>query len=129
MEIPKDEIVADLVGRLDDNLTEWFHERAALREFDALLPRPFAESLALLDILHLYPLALTGIVTLEVELDGATHWLLTTDLNYARQTLTDINVTEIAVINLSDVINDQFGGTALLTALTPICATHSILSE
>ena len=118
MEIPKSEIVADLVGRLDDNLTEWFHERAAIREFDALLPREHAECLALLDILHRHPLALTGIVTLQVELDGATHWLLTTDLNYARQHLADIHATEIAVLNLTDVINDQCGGTALLKTPT-----------
>jgi len=31
---------------------EWFEERAAIREFDGIMPRKEAERLAWLDILH-----------------------------------------------------------------------------
>jgi hypothetical protein len=50
---PKDEIVADLLGQLDDaNMLETYEERAGILEFDAGLPRGHAECLALLEIIR-----------------------------------------------------------------------------
>ncbi len=55
MTTPTDEIVADLVSKLDANLVEAFEERASIREFDGGLNRELAEALALLDVIRQYP--------------------------------------------------------------------------
>lgn len=52
---PMNEVVADLVSRLDADLCEAFEERASIREFDGRLPRELAEALALLDVIKQYP--------------------------------------------------------------------------
>ena len=52
---PTDEVVADLVSRLDAGLREAFEERAAIREFDGGISRELAEALALLDVIRQYP--------------------------------------------------------------------------
>ena len=52
---PTNEVVADLVSRLDAGLREAFEERASIREFDGRLPRELAEALALLDVIRQYP--------------------------------------------------------------------------
>ena len=49
------DVVADLVSRLDESLREAFEERAAIREFDGGLSRDMAEALALLDVIRQYP--------------------------------------------------------------------------
>ena len=49
------EVVADLVSRLDSGLREAFEERAAIREFDGGIARDLAEALALLDVIRQYP--------------------------------------------------------------------------
>ena len=54
------EIVAELVGRLPEDLKEEWEERAAIMEFDGGLSRDHAECLALLDIIRRYPKALRG---------------------------------------------------------------------
>lgn len=51
------EVVADLVSRLDERLREAFEERAAIREFDGGIARDMAEALALLDVIRQYPMA------------------------------------------------------------------------
>ena len=51
------DVVADLVSRLDAGLREAFEERAAIREFDGCLSRDLAEALALLDVIRQYPKA------------------------------------------------------------------------
>jgi len=60
---------------------------------------------------------LSGITVLEIELDGGSEWLLTTDLPFARQYIGDIGGKEIAVLNLKDVLWAQYGGIATLTTL------------
>lgn len=55
MTTPTNEIVADLVSKLDANLVEAFEERAAIREFDGGISRELAEALALLDVIRQYP--------------------------------------------------------------------------
>jgi hypothetical protein len=44
MTTPVNEVVADLVSRLDSNLREAFEERASIREFDGGLTRELAEA-------------------------------------------------------------------------------------
>jgi hypothetical protein len=117
MNTPKHQLVADLVNRLDEGLREDFEERAGIMEFDALLPRPHAECLALLDVLQRHPAALSTVAVIQIELDGESQWLLTTDLSYARQRLADICATEIAVLDLAAVVNEQYGGVAMLTTV------------
>ena len=114
---PQDAIVADLVVRLDAGQREDFEERAGIIEFDAQMPRGHAECLALLDVLHRHPAVLTGIVVLHVELEGATQWLLTTDLEITRQQLKGMGGVEIAVLDVADVIEEQYAGLATLTTL------------
>lgn len=108
-------ILIDLLGRLDANQLEAYEERSALLEFDAGLDRPLAEAVGLLDLIRQNPLALSGITVLQIELDGGTEWLLTTDLAFARQHLADIHAKEIALINLANVVAQQYGGVAALT--------------
>ena len=55
MTTPTNEVVADLVSRLDAGLREAFEERASIREFDGRLQRELAEALALLDVIRQYP--------------------------------------------------------------------------
>ena len=58
MPTPINQLVAEMVAKLNANLREDFEERAAIMEFDGNLPREHAESLALLDVLHRHPCAL-----------------------------------------------------------------------
>jgi len=97
---------------------EAIFERAAMLEFEAnCQPRALAEALAVLDLLHQAPQLLSGLVALEVELDGATQWLLTSNLPFARQHLLDIGGKEIAVLDPLDVVRRQFGDVAMLCTL------------
>ena len=114
---PTDPLLVDLVTRLDDALREDFEERAAIMQFDGGLPRGHAECRAMLDLLRRHPSVLSGITVLEIELDGGSEWLLTTDLPFARQYVADIHAKEIAKVNLADVLELQYGGVAVLTTL------------
>ena len=61
MEIPKDELVADMVKLLEIGLREEFEGRAGAIEFDAQMLHSHAECLALLDLLQRPPGVLTGV--------------------------------------------------------------------
>ena len=63
---PRDEIVADLVELLDDNLQEMFQERAALRTEAGGSSVELAEALALADVVNRYPDALSGVIALTI---------------------------------------------------------------
>lgn len=52
--LPQHELVAELVGRLDEALREAYEERAGILEFDAGLDREHAEALALLEIIRMF---------------------------------------------------------------------------
>ena len=114
---PTDPLVAELVERLDASQREAWEERAAIMQFDGQLPRGHAECLAMLDLLCRHPSVLSGVTVLEIELDGGTEWLLTTDLPYARRYVADVGGNEIAVRHLADVLLTQYGGIAVLTTL------------
>jgi len=66
----KPSIVAELVGRLNDEHREAFEERAGIMEFDAGLTRDHAECLALLDVYQRYPDALMGVVVTRLPPGG-----------------------------------------------------------
>lgn len=109
---------ANVLERCNEGQLEAWAERAAILEFEAgCQPRALAEALAVLDLLRHSPRLLTGLVALEIELDGASQWLLTTDLEMARRYLADIGGTEIAVLDPSDVVKAQYGGVAMLGTL------------
>lgn len=55
MPVPDDALVAVLVSKLDDDLREDWEERASIMQFDALLPKGYAECLAMLDLLCRHP--------------------------------------------------------------------------
>ena len=114
---PIDAIVADMVSKLEPGHREDFEERAGIIEFDASKPRAHAECLALINVLRRHPEAISGLIALQVELDGATQWLLTTDLKFARQHLADMAGVEIAVRKVTDVIEEQYGGVAMLSTV------------
>lgn len=112
------QFAGDVLDRCDAGQLEVFAERAAILEFEAgIQPRVLAESLAVLDLLHQFPWLLTGVVVLEVELNGASQWLLTSDLPHTRQYLADIGGNEIAVLDPAEVVRAQYGGVALLGTL------------
>ena len=114
---PTDPLVAKLLERLDASQREAWEERAGIMQFDGGLPRGHAEALAMLDLLCRQPSVLSGISVLQIELDGGTEWLLTTDLQHARRYVTDVGGNEIAVHQLDDVLLTQYGGVAVLNTL------------
>jgi len=108
----------DVLNRCDAGQLETFAERAAVLEFEAgCPPRALAEALAVLDLLHQSPWLITGLSVLQVELDGATQWLLTTDLALARQHLADIGGVEMAVLDPAEAVRTQYGAVAMLATL------------
>ena len=117
METPINTLVSDMVNMLDDRLREDFEERAAIMEFDAELPRAHAECLALLDVLHRYPAVLCGVSVLRIVVNDSSLWLLTTDIDGARQHIAEIGAIEIGVSDLKEVIDQQFSGIAVLSPI------------
>lgn len=108
----------NVLSRLDDGQREHLMERSAILASEAgVQPPALCDALALLEVLRLFPAALTGLVALEIELDGASQWLLTVDLDQARNYLRDIGGTEIAVLDPADVLLAQYGGVAQLSTL------------
>jgi hypothetical protein len=106
---PQDQIVALIVGQLDENLRELFEERAAIVEFDAGLPRAHAECLALLGLLHRFPSVLMGALAVEIEERGERRWMLAAD----NSLLGDLSVIRTA--QLVDVLREHFDGLAALS--------------
>ena len=117
MKTPINTLVEDMVNILDDRLREDFEERSAIMEFDAELPRAHAECLALLDLLHRNPALLTGVTVIQVEVANAIQCWATTDLESARQHLSDIGGIEMSMCSLADVIDQQFSGIAALASI------------
>ena len=58
-----------------------------------------------------------SITCLRVELDGSTEFVITTDLEWAKQHLADIHAEVIADESIEEVIGRQYGGIAALTFL------------
>ena len=117
MQSPMDPLLAALVNKLDSNLREAFAERAGIIEFDAQVPRAHAECLALLNVLHRYPAALTGVTALQFELQGKKPCFLTTNPVMARQRLAAMGAVDRGAIDLGEVVQGQYGGLARLEAV------------
>lgn len=117
METPINALVAEMVELLNDRLREDFEERAAIMEFDAELPRAYAECLALLDVLHRHPAVLSGVTVMRIAVNDSSLWLLTTDIVRSRQHVAEIGAVEIDVSDLKDVIDRQFSGIAALASI------------
>ena len=113
----KDAIVIEMVDRLGADDREAFEERAAIIEYDGQVPRAHAECLALLEVLRRNARAVEGLQVLQAEIDGGTEWLLTTNLNFARQRLAEIGGRGISVLDPAEVVEEQYGGVAILGTL------------
>ena len=109
-------LIADLLDRLDSERRNEFEERAGTIEFDySRVPRDEAEAYALIDLLRSHPAALVGITALEVDHDGETETVITTDLDmvdrhFGRESLAHI-------VDLADVVRIHFGGLAVIHQL------------
>ena len=108
-------LIADLLDRLDDERRYEFEERAGTIEFDSRVPRDEAEALALIDLLRSHPAALVGITALEMDHDGGTDTVITTDLDrvdrhFGRESLAHI-------VDLAEVVRTHFGGLAVIHQL------------
>lgn len=114
--VPVSPIVEALVRRLDDNLREAFEERAGVMQFEAGKERELAEALALLDVIRVHPLAVSGLVVLRGSLDGAPVFVLAADSPMARAHLGTLGATGVAGGDLPWALS-YLGGAARLTAL------------
>jgi hypothetical protein len=112
---PLDPLVAELVARLGTDLREAFEERAAIIEFEAKLPRPQAETLALLNVLRCHPAALLGLRAVHVHLPGREYVFLAADDVVVADRLGVANVTSIEEADLGEIVKQRFGGLALVT--------------
>lgn len=119
MRKPLDPTVAELVQLLDDNLAEMFQERAAIRTWDGGLSVEHAESLALLDVLNRYPEALSGVTVFAIDLDGITHWIVTTDRRSMPSALTRQRIKATPTPGVAEIVRKTFGGKARLSAVDP----------
>ena len=109
---------ADVLERCDAGQLEAFTERSAILEVEAgIQPRALAESLAILDLLRQFPCLLTGLVALEIEMDGATQWLLTIDQKWTGANVEGCGGRIIATHDPAEVVRAQYGGVALLGTL------------
>lgn len=115
---PQDALVADVLKLCDDNQLEAWSERAGIMEFSGGLRRGHSECLALIDTLRRWPSVLAGMTVLEVELGGATQWLLTLDLTQARRWAMHRGAVELAVLEPREVLRRQYRGVAMLTTLS-----------
>ena len=64
-----------------------------------------------------HPAALLGVTTLQVELEGTTRYVLTTDTDAARNQLSAVQSRVIRAVELSSVVKSRFSGLALLTRI------------
>jgi hypothetical protein len=78
-----------LVSRLNASRREFYEERAGVREFDAGLPRAYAECAALLDVAVMNSLAFTGVSLLRLQQGPVTRFVLVADDREGRMPPTD----------------------------------------
>ena len=107
--------IGDLLDRLTAaQLDESWQERSAVVEFDAGLPRPLAEAIALIELLRRHPNLLAQVQVLAVDLGGRTQWWLTNDLAHAQRVVADLGGVAVGSHPVADVVRGQFSGIALL---------------
>lgn len=111
---PLDGHVRKIVSQFDTNRREAFEERAAIVQYDAHVDRVQAERLAVLDVLATDGLP-RPVHLLQVEMVGATDWVLTTDVEVARAALTELGGKHIVEVSLDDAVRRDFGDLAVLS--------------
>src|SRR5664279_4714829 len=107
-------LIADLLDRLDSERRYEFEERAGTIEFDSGLERDYAECLALIDLLRAYPGALVGLTGLEVERNGVSQFVLTTDVDSAVALFSATDIGVVRVVDLRHIVAGDFDGIAAL---------------
>ena len=117
MRRPTDPTVAELVDRLDDNLAEMFQERAAIREADGGYTRSHAEMMGLLDVIDRHPDALSGVTVFAFEIDGATHFVVTTARDLASEHVASRGGEIRGASSVASIVDQHFGGIATLAAV------------
>ena len=117
MRRPTDPTVAELVALLDDNLAEMFQERAAIREADGGYTRSHAEMMGLLDVIDRHPDALSGVTVFAFEIEGATHFVVTTDRDLCRESVERRGGAIREQLGIASTVAKHFGGLAEITAV------------
>ena len=112
-----DPSIATLLDRLSENLQVEYQRRIDQMEFASEFPARLTECIGLVDILRRNLLGLTAVTGLQIELDGQTQFLAVTDIDYARRHLSDIQAELVAVHNLREMVDEQYGGVAMLITL------------
>lgn len=109
---------SNVLDRCDAGQLEAIFERASVLEFEAgCRPRALAEALAILDLLRQAPQLLTGVVALEIELNGTSQWMLALDLEWTGAYVESCGGRVITVHDPAIVLRSQYGGVALLGTL------------
>ena len=104
-------LIADLLDRLDAERRYLFDERAGILEVESQVDRDTAEVLALIDLLRAHPAALIGVTASEVAHGATRSFLVTTN---ADSTADLFGVDALRVVDLADVLREQFDGLAVL---------------
>lgn len=112
---PSNPLVASLVQRLSTDLREDYEERAAIMEFDALLPRDLAEALALLDVIQRHPDALLGLSMLRVVERGKVRFVITRNAESTRRALLSVGCHVSLPLLLQQTFQHEFNGWAWLS--------------
>ena len=109
-----DDHVRRIVAWLDPGRREAYEERAAIMEWESRgVSRREAEGAALLDILATYGLP-CPVRLLQVEMAGTTDWVLTTDVESAKATLSELGGKHIVEKPVDAVVREQYGDLAVL---------------
>ena len=116
MSRPVDPDLAEFIELLDDAMREAYEERAGIIQFDAGHSRGHAECLALLSVLRRCPSVLTRVTVFAFEIDGATHFVVTTGLDRGRAHVAESGATSCRTSAVARVVQEQFGGLAELTS-------------
>jgi len=112
--LPMDELMCELVNRLNAELREEFEERAGIVEFEAGLTRDESECFALMDVLHRYPWALAGVTVIQFQLGTDTCFLVTTEKD-GLQRVARFGGDGSHFVDLAEVVRERFQGAALLS--------------
>ena len=111
----KDQTIADLVARFDEDAAELYSERAGIREFDSGTSRELAEALALADVLGRHPDALSDVVVFQVDVDDESRYFVSSSEELLREHAASLG-GEIAVRrSIAWTVDEEFGGLAELT--------------
>ena len=110
---PLDGHVRRIVSQFDVSRREAFEERAAIVQYDGHVDRAQAERLACLDVLATYGLP-CPVHLLRVDIAGSTDSVLTTDVEAATATLTELGGQHIVEQPVDVVVREQYGDLAVL---------------